>query len=227
VSESLRREALAWGLEPAKARVIRPAVNPDAFRPGGRNGHEELRLVMVSELRWEKGYEYALQAVRELIEADVPVRLELMGDGPPANESERRRIVHTVSDLGLDRHVELTGAVRPAEVSRRLAAADVLVQASLAEGIPNSVLEAMACGRPVVTTDVGGVVEAVRDGVEGLVVTPREPGAMAGALRRLWREPDLRERMGAAGRERIRAAFTLERQLEDFQALYSELATRP
>jgi glycosyltransferase involved in cell wall biosynthesis len=85
-------------------------------------------------------------------------------------------------------------------------------------------LEAMACGVPVVATDCGGVSEALTDGVEGFIVPPRESEALAEALRRLWRDPGLRARMGQAGRRTATSRFTLERQLDEFLALYREVA---
>jgi colanic acid/amylovoran biosynthesis glycosyltransferase len=221
VSESLRRAAVELGVDRDRTTVITPAVDAHLFRPGNRNGHSGFHVMMISELRWEKGYEYALQATRDLVDRGVPVRLELVGDGP-----QRDRIVHTIADLGLGKHVRLSGALAHADVSRRLAAADALLQTSLAEGIPNAVLEAMACGLPVVTTDVGAVEEVVTDGVEGFVVAPRDPAGLSAALLRLWREPELREEMGAAGRARILAGFTLERQLDGFLELYGEVTSR-
>jgi glycosyltransferase involved in cell wall biosynthesis len=230
VSEAMVREAVDLGLDASKARVIRPAVDAHAFRPRSPNGRpapDALHVVMVGGLRWEKGYEYALEAVRRVVDQGVRVQLDIVGD-PPAgaimSSTERARITHTVADLGLEPHVTLCGAEAPEAVSRRLAASDVLLHASLTEGIPNVVLEAMACGIPVVATDVGGVSEAVTDGIEGLVVSPRDPDQLAKALLRLARDPSLRIRMGAAGRKRIETGFTLDAQLEDFLAMYREVA---
>jgi colanic acid/amylovoran biosynthesis glycosyltransferase len=227
VSESLKREAAGFGLDPGKAWVIRPAVDHDVFRPrAGRGDNGILRVLTVGGLRWEKGYEYALQAIRELVDRGVPVQLDVIGDVPDARigwASERDRILHTVADLGLEKHVSLPGGATAAEVSRRLAGSEVLLHASVAEGIPNVVLEAMACGVPVVTTDCGGVREAVTDGVEGFVVAPRDPEKLAAALARLWRDPELRRRMGEAGRTRVQGGFTLERQLQDFLEMYREV----
>jgi colanic acid/amylovoran biosynthesis glycosyltransferase len=229
VSRALVREAGDFGLDAAKARVIRPAVDTEAFRPHSANGkpaQDALRVLMVGGLRWEKGYEYALEAIRRLVDHDVPVQLELVGDPPDSAviaSSERARIMHTVADLGLERFVALRGEEAPEVVSRRLTASDALLHASVAEGIPNVVLEAMACGIPVVATDVGGVAEAMTDGVEGFVVAPRDPDLLARALLRLARDPSLRARMGAAGRDRIETAFTLEAQLDDFVAMYREV----
>jgi glycosyltransferase involved in cell wall biosynthesis len=229
VSETLIREAGDFGLDPAKARVIRPAVDPHAFRPQSPNGRptpDALRVLMVGGLRWEKGHEYALEAIRGLLDRGVAVELELVGGQPDSAamaSSERARITHTIADLRLDEHVILRGAESPDQVLLRLAEADVLLHASVAEGLPNVVLEAMACAVPVVATNVGGLGEAVSDGVEGYVVEPRNPEQLALALERLAYDAALRARMGAAGRARIEESFTLERQLQDFLALYQDV----
>jgi glycosyltransferase involved in cell wall biosynthesis len=129
-----------------------------------------------------------------------------------------------VADLGLERHVRLCGNVPSAEVARRLRASDALLLPSLNEGLPTVLLEAMACGVPVVATDCGGVSEAFTDGVEGFLVPPRDAKALAEALARLWRDPELRARMGEAGRRTATSRFTLERQLDEFLAMYREVA---
>jgi glycosyltransferase involved in cell wall biosynthesis len=117
--------------------------------------------------------------------------------------------------------------VDPDEVRRALHEADVLLHPSLSEGMPTVMLEAMACELPVVVTDVGGVREALADGVEGIVVAPRDPAALAAALERLRLDPELRRRMGAAGRRRVRAGFTLEQQLDQFEDFYLRLSRSP
>jgi glycosyltransferase involved in cell wall biosynthesis len=101
--------------------------------------------------------------------------------------------------------------------------ADVFVLASLSEGISNAVLEAMACGLPIVTTDCGGMREAITDGVEGFVVPVRDSESMANALEKLIADKVLRAEMGCRARERILGGFTLERQVEQFLAMYEEL----
>jgi colanic acid/amylovoran biosynthesis glycosyltransferase len=228
ISESLKREAVGFGLEPAKATVIRPGVDPDLFRPAADGGEPDgpMSVLMVGWLRWEKGYEYALQAIRALMDRGVAVRLEILGTVPaekrrPSDEADR--IHHTIEDLGLDGQVHLNGHASSVEVSRRLQASDVYLHPSLTEGIPAAVIEAMACGVAVVATGCGGVPEAVTDGVEGLLVPPRDPERLADALQRLARDPELRSRMGEAGRARVLSEFTLEREHEAFFGMFREL----
>jgi len=226
VSESLRSDLAELGVEAAKTRLIRQGVDPNRFRPAnGARGPaaDRLRLVAIAWPRWVKGLEWALVAVRSLVDARVPVRLELIG-AELGDQSERERLRHTVLDLGLEDHVGLLGNLSSDEVADRLRASDALLVPSLDEGLPTVILEAMACGVPVVATDCGGVSEALTDGVEGFVVPPRDSEALKRALERLWREPELRTRMGEAGRRTATSRFTLERQLDEFLAMYREVA---
>lgn len=228
VAESTKRDAMKFDLDPAKARVIRQGVDPDVFRPatGEITDVRALRVIAVGWLRWMKGYEYALAAIRAAVDRGVPVQFEILG-GDPTEEigerSERERILHTVADLDLEGRVRVRGKVSSAEVARALQASDVLLHASLDEGLPTVLLEAMACGLPVVATDCGGVSEAFTDGVEGFLVAPRDPEPLAEALLRLWEDPGLRARMGQAGRSTVQSRFTLERQLGEFLAMYREV----
>ena len=228
VSESLRDGVVQLGVEPAKARVIRQGVDPQLFRPnGGAPQDGVFRVISIAWLRWVKGFEWGVEAVGRLVEAGISVEFTILGDDPKGEvgeSSERQRIAHTVADAGLEEHVRLVEMAPSREVARRLQASDVLLLPSLDEGLPTVVLEAMACGVPVVATDCGGVAEAVTDGVEGFVVPPRDSDALTAALMRLWRQPELRKGMGEAGRRTAASRFTLERQLDEFHALYREVA---
>jgi len=208
--------------------VIRPGLDIDLYVPpaGGRRTGAELRVFCAGWFRWVKAHEYALMAMRTLLDAGVPARMHVLGGDPPGvllDPTDRARLSHAVSDLGLEHAVVLEDRAPNHEYRRRLRDSDVLLHTSLSEGIPNVVLEAMASGRPVVTSDCGGVREAVRDGIEGFVVGLRDHTAMADALEQLWREPRLRQCMGQAGRARVKADFSLSGQVDQFLSLYSQL----
>lgn len=230
VSESLGRLALDLGVHAARLRVIPQGVDPTTFQPRAEHAVKpgaSLKVIVVGWPRWVKGFEWALQALRELVDAGVPAQLEILGASPnlePGDADEQRRLHHTIVDLDLQEHVELRGSVATSVVAERLRASDVLLLPSLEEGLPTVVLEAMASGIPVVATDCGAVSEAIADGVEGLLIPPRDAVGLARALARLWRDPPLRARMGHAGRRTATARFTLKRQLEAFADLYAELA---
>jgi glycosyltransferase involved in cell wall biosynthesis len=232
VSEALVIEASRYGLDRAKVALIRPAVDPAFFSPADepRVESETLEVIGVGLLRWLKGWEYGLEAIARAIRRGIPATLDLYGGEPDrtvGEEGETERLLHTIHDLGLDRCVELHGDVPSLEVRDALRVADVLLHPSLSEGLPTVILEAMASGIPVVVTDCGGVREAVRDGVDGFVVPPRDADAVVDALAALWADPDLRRRMGTAGRERVLGSFTLASQLEQYAGLYRRVLSAP
>ncbi|HET6384199.1 MAG TPA: glycosyltransferase family 4 protein [Armatimonadota bacterium] len=221
VSEAIRDEAMTFGLDPKKSRVITPAVDLDFFRPDpaiaaheNRRSDGDFRIVTTGSLIWRKGYEYLLSSLRILRNEGVPAVLDIIGDGP-----DRQRIMYNTRDLDLEGEVRLLGRRSPDSVRESLQQADAFALSSLSEGISNAVLEAMACGTPVVTTDCGGMREAVRDGCDGFVTPVREPAAMASALEQLWRDPSLRRRMGESGRRAVIEKFSLRRQIAAFATL--------
>ena len=145
---------------------------------------------------------------------------EIAGDGP---KSEVQRIRFAIEDLGLSDCVRLRGAVPPEAVLAALQRSDCLLLPSLTEGISNAVLEAMACGLPVVTTDCGGMQEAVTDGVDGMIVRTRDVTGMAAALERLASDLRLRRRLGEAARATVSKRFSLVRQADEFLRLYDSV----
>jgi colanic acid/amylovoran biosynthesis glycosyltransferase len=221
VSEAIRDDAEALGLDPAKAWVVRPAVDPVRFHPGQpHTAAGLLRILSVGSLNWWKGYEYSLAAVARLRKLGVAVQYEILGDSP---KNERQRIQFAIEDLGLSECTTLRGAARHDEVLAALHQSDCLLLPSLTEGISNAVLEAMACGLPVVTTNCGGMPEAVTDGIDGFVVKTRDIVAMASALERLASDPILRSRLGEAARTTASKRFSLVRQTDEFLRLYDSV----
>lgn len=223
VSDEIVRDAVEFGLDPTKARVIRPAVDPSTFTPREVEATTlgPIRAVAVGTLIWRKDYEHALLALRRALDLGADLRLDLIGDGP-----DRQHLIYAVDDLGLTDRVRLVGRQSPEDVARALREADLFLHTSCSEGISNSVLEAMATGLPVVTTEAGGMREAVRDGVDGIVVGVRDAQATATALHRLATDPELRARMGASARDRIVADFRLDHQVSAFSDLLHEAAGR-
>lgn len=223
VSDAIVGDAVDLGMERSKARVIRPAVDSQAFpaKVAASASASPVRVIGVGTLIWGKGYESALVAIRKGVDAGADLRLDLVGDGP-----DRQHLQFAIDDLGIGDRVRLLGKRPTAGVAALLQRADAFLHTSCSEGISNAVLEAMATGLPVVTTGVGGMAEAVRDGIEGYLVPVRDADATAAALFRLAGDPALRERMGTAGRRRVLADFRLDDQIAAFAALLQEGAER-
>ena len=152
-----------------------------------------LALVFVGRLVAHKRVDRLLEA---LVLTDPSVVLDVVGDGP-----ERDGLVARAAALGVGPRVRFTGTLDHPDVMRRLSAADALVSATTYEGLPHVVIEALAAGTPVVSTPAGGVVEAIVEGVNGLLVDPPSPEAFAHHFERLRLDPQLRERLSAGARE--------------------------
>ena len=224
VSRDILNASMELGLDPAKARVITPAVDVDRLRPvqaGRRSLDEPMGIVGVGSLIWRKGFEDALVAMGLLRDRGVDFRYHIVGDGP-----DRQRLLFTIRDLDLGDRVVLHGALAADRVESVLHQADVFLLSSVCEGISNAVLEAMACGLPVVSTLCGGLDEAIDHGVEGRLVPTRDPSAMAGALGQMAEDPEGRRKMGQAGRRRVERDFRLQDQVEAFRRLCFETAEK-
>ena len=124
-----------------------------------------------------------------------------------------------------EHHLEETGKLlgRRRDVPDLLNAADIFVLSSRQEGFPITFLEAMAAGKPVIATDVGGCAEAVADGETGLIVPPENPQALAEAISALISDPGRARAMGEAGRSRVKSEFTVDRMVEQHLELYQSI----
>lgn len=173
-------------------------------------------VLMIAELQPRKACGDFLQAARYVVDVLPKVKFLLVGDGPLKDELEMM-----ITELGLREKVLMLGLRE--DVAELLALADVYVLSSLAEGMPRSVIEAMAMGRPVVATDVRGTREVVEDGKTGLLVRTREPQAMASAIIQLLQDKEKARKMGQAGRERAERCFDEKRVFERIESSYRQL----
>ncbi len=211
------------GLPAGRIAVIHNGVEiPDA--PSGARGRPpglpEGRIVLcVANLISYKGHLDLVAAAADTLPAHPDVSLVLVGDG-----GMRRPIEEAVARHGLQGRVHVLG--QREDVPALLAAADLFVLPSHEEGFSNALLEAMARGLPVIATAVGGNRETVEDGVSGLLVPPRDPAALARALGALLGDPAAARHMGQAGRARVAAHFTLDRMVQETEALYEALLRR-
>jgi glycosyltransferase involved in cell wall biosynthesis len=176
------------------------------------------RILFLGRLEAAKGVDELLDAAARLVPVFPGLRLALGGAGDA--DGVRRR----AAGLGIADHVELLGWVGPEGRDAQLARASVFCLPSHAEGLPMSLLEAMAAGKAVVASSVGGIPEVVRDGENGLLVPPRDAAQLAGALARVLGEGDLRARLGAQARTTIAQHYSTEVVCGQLSALYHELA---
>jgi glycosyltransferase involved in cell wall biosynthesis len=227
VAEAVREHVhRVEGCPREKITVIPNGVDADQFTATPAAADElrglagDGRLVgTITRLVWKRGHEQLLQAAGLIATREPGARLLVVGDGPlrPKLEAQAR-------DIGLNGAVRFLGAVPRA--ARLLPHLDVFVLSSVWEGMSNGLLEAMAAGRPVVATRVGGNPEVVVDGQTGLLVPPGDAEAMADAVLRLLRDAALAQRMGQAARRRVEAEFTLPRMVRRMEDLYDELLAR-
>jgi colanic acid/amylovoran biosynthesis glycosyltransferase len=215
VSEYNRKLILEECGEPASARlaVIHCGVDTRFFRPPESAAPgPPFSVLCVGTLHEVKGQAYLVEACRLLAESGVDVTCTLVGDGP-----DREALLRQITTTGLEGRVALVGRRTRAEVAELLGRAHVLVSPSVPtaegkrEGIPVVLMEAMASGVPVVASGISGIPELVEDGRTGLLVPPRDPSALAVALRRLHDDPALRESLAHAGRTLVEREFDVRK----------------
>ncbi len=169
---------------------------------------------------WDKGVGELVEAARLLRRREVPLRVVLVGPPDPDNPAsipERQ-----LRDWDTSGDVAWWGA--RSDIAEIWARSHIAVLTSYyGEGVPKALLEAAACGRPMIAADVSGCREIVRDGVTGLLVPPGDAGGLADALERLARDPDLRRRLGAAARELVERELSQEAVVAQTLALYRSL----
>ena len=174
----------------------------------------------VAALVPHKGQRHLIEAAAIVVKKVPDARFVIAGEGELRPMLERQ-----IKEHRLEKHVFLVG-FRPDILSVHKAF-DIFAMSSVTEGLGTSLLDAMACGKPVVATTAGGMPEVVADGSTGLLVPPRDHEAMAAALVRLLTDDDLRRRMGAAGEARVREYFSAERMVQDTLAVYRRVAMHP
>ncbi len=208
--------------EPAKLTVIPngipcPVAPAVPERPPGVPAGRRL-VGSIGRLTWKKSYGDLVEAARIVCSACEDVDLVLIGDGP-----ERGALEAQAARLGLGDRIHFVGEVPDAR--RFLWSFDVFVLASVIEGMPNVVLEALAAERPVVVTRAGGMPEIVTDGRTGRLTPPGEPAALADAILGVLGMPDSGRRFGQAGRRLVEERYSAETMGARYAALYDELSS--
>jgi glycosyltransferase involved in cell wall biosynthesis len=177
--------------------IVPNGVDLEAYRPAQvRADDDKVRLIFVGRFANQKGLPYLLRSLATFAPSELrKLEVELVGGGP-----EEERLKALTSELNLSEVVRFPGWVSREEIIARYQRADLFVLPSLDEGMPLVLLEAMACGKPVVGTEISGTRELVQHGANGLLVPPADVDALAQALRTVVADPNLRERMGRKSR---------------------------
>jgi glycosyltransferase involved in cell wall biosynthesis len=227
VSRAVMETVVALGVDRERISVIPNGIDAAPFETGCncaavRAGFgaplEAPLIVAVGRLAPEKGFDTLLRAFPATLDAHSEAHLILAGEGP---EQERLKALITAELPHAALHVHLAGQVTA--VAPLLCAADVVAIPSREEGQGIVALEAMAAGRAIVATRVGGLTETVPDGECGLLVPPDSPASLAAALIALLADPERRARFGNAGRRRVVEEYTLDRMLSRIGALYTSV----
>ena len=221
--EHIRRDLLRTHKIPAERVVSIPTGVDTTFfypRPPDRTLQKKLGLAeearvisLVAVLRTQKRHEIVIAAARQVLEAFPDVRFLFVGEGPG-----RERIQKAIVAQGLESFFILTG--HRGDIPEILALTEVGVISSSAEGVPQFLLQALAMGKPVVATRVGGIPEIVSSGVNGLLIPPEDPRSLAEALIDLLRHPDRAGLLGRAGQKGVEEEYTLERMGEKVLDVY-------
>jgi glycosyltransferase involved in cell wall biosynthesis len=219
VCEAERRLALDLGAG-SRAKLVYNGIDPPPEGPM----HPEVAqlsergpvIASVTLLRPGKGIETLLDAMPAVLAAHAGAQLVIAGGGV-----DRERLEERARERGVAAAVRFLGFVP--ETTDVLRGADVFVSSSWAESFPYVVLEAMALGRPIVATRVGGIAEAVRDGESGVLVAARDAGALAGALNGLISDPSGAAALGARARSQVTTQFTRKRMLQGLGGVLREL----
>lgn len=211
-----------------KVIKIYNGVDIEAFNPNLNGDEVKLEFNLKSQpivgtigrLVELKGHEYLLEAVAEVVKIFPNAKFLIVGDGPMQDDLKTLVKMHSIQES-----VIFTGY--RSDVANLMAAMDVIVLCSiLPDSFPRSVIEAMAMGKPVIGTNIGGVPEAIDDGVTGLLVPPKDSQALAKAMITLLQDKPRAKQMGIAGRKRVEQFFSIDKNIRDTEKVYMELVNK-
>lgn len=220
VSDSVAQRLLASGVPARKIRTIANGIDVQTFecaRPSSALNFDGSKVVgMVARLDLKKGFEYLLRAARDLRGAFPELKVVIVGEGP-----DRREIEDMIRQFGLQSNVILAG--QHSDMPGIYAAMDVFVLPSLNEGLPMTILEAMAASKPVIATRVGAIPKVIQDGETGLLVDPGDTDGLRDALARLLTDSDICSHLGAAGHDWVSRNYTSEAMALKYREMYDDV----
>ena len=227
-SEAIRQMLLGDGVPADRTVTVHEGIDVEhVLAAPAVNVHEAFFLPHgapvvgnVAALVPHKGQRYLVEAAHQVVQQLPDARFVILGEG-----DLREQLTKQVHEHHLEKHVLLPGF--RTDVLGCIKGFDLFVMSSVTEGLGTSLLDAMACARPIVATTAGGIPEIVEDGVNGMLVPPRDQTALATAIVRALKDGELRQRMGDAGLTRVNARFTVERMVAETASVYARVAGRP
>jgi glycosyltransferase involved in cell wall biosynthesis len=210
------QKVLRYGCPPQKIRIIPNGVNVNEFRPSGVE--EAGTLLWCGRFVQQKGLEYLIEAMKLIKkEGGPPVKLTMTGEGPLIS-----KISKLIMENDLRRNVHFLGRVARSEIPKLMNKSSIYVLPSLNEGMPYTLLEAMASGKPVIGSDISGIKDVVTHGKNGLLVPPRNARALADAIMTLLKDDNLRKIMGQKARELMVKKYSWDEIATRMERLYRE-----
>ena len=227
-SEAIRRMLVGDGVPAERTVTVHEGIDVErAQHVPAVNVHEAFWLPHgapvvgnVAALVPHKGQRYLIDAAQLVIQQLPDTRFVILGEGELRDHLEKQ-----VHEHHLEKHVLLPGF--RTDVLGCIKGFDLFAMSSVTEGLGTSLLDAMACARPIVATRAGGIPEIVEDELNGLLVPVRDHHALAAAIVRALKDPALRQRMGEAGLARANERFTVERMVSETAAIYARVASAP
>jgi len=227
VSEADQKNGLKHNLfSPQKSRLIRKAIDIQTVTSKSETPLElkkklhfrpDVQLIgHVARLHYEKGQLYLLKAFQQLLTQKSDVKLLIVGDGP-----ERQALEKFVSKQSLEAEVKFLGYRK--DITDILSIIDLFVLPSFWEGLPLAILEAMALGKPVVATRVGGIPEIIDHLQDGFLVPPKNTTELSQAMLTVLNQPDLAQKLGSQAQQKIFDQYNIDRMIPKIEAVYSEL----
>ncbi|MFY8350754.1 glycosyltransferase [Pseudoalteromonas sp. SSM20] len=206
-----------------KLHIVRCGVDTESFRPKSEKQEKVIKILCVASLREVKGHRYLIDACSLLKKRGISFRLTLIGDGPMRDNIESQ-----IESLKLNEHVTLLGSQPQEVIQKNLAENDIFTLTSFQtssgnrEGIPVVIMEAMACGLPIVASNVSGIPELVEDGVSGLLCETQNPQSIADKLLELCNDDAKRRGMGIQGRKIVLEEFDLQKNANKLAKLFEK-----
>jgi glycosyltransferase involved in cell wall biosynthesis len=226
VNSEIGRDAIEkdLGVPREKIEVVRSGLDLASFESVSQRDklradfgveHDQHLVVYMGRLRPVKGVEYGIRAFAAAREQVTNIRMVLAGEG-----EQREFLDSLVRELGIADYLSFLGVRH--DVPELLGAADSVLMPSLTEGFPRTAIEAMAAGKPVIATGVGGTPEAIVDEATGILVPPQDVDALAAAIVRLAGDTDLQARLGKAGRERAVKNYSIDKYVSRLDRMYRQ-----